>query len=135
MLSLLVNYLAFNVGNIIISMLHRFLHQHGCAANILLHTDNCSSQNKNQFMMQYLMWQILVALIKKSRCHFFLLAIQSLCLIGASAFLKNPFGEVRLDPLMTSLQLSSVQQQSTIHSWLGPMMVLFVSHFITGVNF
>ena len=60
-------------ANSIISMLHHFLHHHGFGAtNIHLHADNCSGQNKNRFMMQYLMWRILVGLNEEIKISFLL---------------------------------------------------------------
>ena len=64
-----VNYLideAVNTGkgaNNIISMLHHFLQTHNLGETQLhLHADNCSGQNKNRFVMQYLAWRVLVGL-------------------------------------------------------------------------
>ena len=61
-----VNYLideAVNVGkgaNAIISMLHYFFATYGLGEKIAhLHADNCSGQNKNRFMVYYLMWRVL----------------------------------------------------------------------------
>ena len=61
-----VNYLideAVNTGkgaNNIISMLHHFLQTHNLGeANLHVHCDNCSGQNKNRFMMQYLCWRVM----------------------------------------------------------------------------
>jgi len=74
-----VNYLideAFSVGkgaNSIISMVHHFLHHHGFGeANLHLRADNCSGQNKNRFMMQYLMWRVLVGLNHEIKMSFLL---------------------------------------------------------------
>ena len=57
---------AFNVGkgaNAIISMLHHFFDHHGFGeTKVHLHADNCSGQNKNRYMMQYLMWRVLTGL-------------------------------------------------------------------------
>ena len=57
---------AFNVGkgaNSIISMLHYFFEAHGIGEkSVHLHADNCAGQNKNRFMMYYLMWQVLTGL-------------------------------------------------------------------------
>ena len=59
---------AVNCGkgaNSVISMLHHFLCTHNLGeATIHLHADNCSGQNKNRYVMQYLAWQILTGLNK-----------------------------------------------------------------------
>ena len=61
-----INYLideAVNVGkgaNAIISMLHHFFSTFGLGeTEVHLHADNCSGQNKNKYMMYYLMWRVL----------------------------------------------------------------------------
>lgn len=54
---------AVNIGkgaNSIINMLHHFLATHNFGeANLHLHADNCSGQNKNCYVMQYLTWRVL----------------------------------------------------------------------------
>ena len=66
-----VNYLideSVNTGkgaNTIISLLHHFLATHNFReANLHLHADNCSGQNKNRYVMQYLAWRVLVPVKK-----------------------------------------------------------------------
>ena len=53
---------AFNVGkgaNAIISLLHHFFEHRGLGeTEAFMHADNCSGQNKNKYMMQYLMWRV-----------------------------------------------------------------------------
>ena len=47
-------------ANSTISMLHHFLETHGVGEKALsLHADNCVGQNKNNFIMQYLMWRVM----------------------------------------------------------------------------
>ena len=54
-------------------MLHHFLNHHGFGeTNLHLHADNCSGQNKNRFMMQYLMWRVLVGLNHEIKISFLL---------------------------------------------------------------
>ena len=44
-------------------MLHHFFATHGFGeTSVHLHCDNCTGQNKNRFMMYYLMWRILCGL-------------------------------------------------------------------------
>ena len=61
-----INYLideTVNVGkgaNVIISLVHHFFATYGLGENVAhLHADNCSGQNKNRYMMSYLMWRVL----------------------------------------------------------------------------
>ena len=65
---------AFNVGkgaNAVISMLHHFFHHHGLGETTAhLHADNCSGQNKNRYMMGYLMWRVLTGLHKEITISF-----------------------------------------------------------------
>ena len=61
-------------ANNIISMIHHFLTTHNLGeANLHLHVDKCSGQNKNRYVMQYvrLVWceQIHHSLIPDRRTH------------------------------------------------------------------
>ena len=67
-----MNYIidkACNVGKgakSIISMLHHFLKTHELGKpHLHLHANNCLGQNKNRYMMAYLMWRVLVGLNKE----------------------------------------------------------------------
>ncbi len=74
-----VNYLideSVSIGkgaNCTISLVHHFLSHHGFGAvNLHLHADNCSGQNKNRFMMQYLTWRVLAGLNDRIEISFML---------------------------------------------------------------
>jgi hypothetical protein len=50
-------------ANSIVSKLHHFFHHFGLGEKqVILHADNCCGQNKNNIMMQYLMWRCMVGL-------------------------------------------------------------------------
>ena len=44
-------------ANAVISRLHYYFEHYGLGEEeVFLHADNCAGQNKNNVMMQYLMW-------------------------------------------------------------------------------
>jgi len=52
-------------------MLHHFLEHHGLVEiSIHPYADNCTGQNKNQYLMYYLMWRILAGLHNKVKISF-----------------------------------------------------------------
>ena len=54
-------------------MLHHFFEYHGHGeSKAYLHADNCTGQNKNRFMMFYLMWRVAVGLHKEITISFLL---------------------------------------------------------------
>ena len=64
-----VNYLIDEVcdtgkgSNTIVSLLHHFFHHHGLGEReVHLHADNSVGQNKNDTMLHYLLWRVLVGL-------------------------------------------------------------------------
>ena len=61
-----INFLADESGevgkgaNAVISRLHFFFHVHGLGEKyVYLHADNCAGQNKNNAVIEYLMWRVL----------------------------------------------------------------------------
>ena len=72
-----INYLideASNTGegsNTIVSLLHHFFQVHGPGEReVHLHADNCVGQNKNNTMLQYLLWRTSVGLHDKITLSF-----------------------------------------------------------------
>ena len=58
-------------ANTIISLLHHFFSVHGFGeSEVHLHADNCVGQNKNNFMIQYLLWRTIVGLHTKITLSF-----------------------------------------------------------------
>lgn len=50
-------------SNMVISLLHHFLEHYGLGEKGLdLHCDNCSGQNKNKYLLWYLIWRIVLGL-------------------------------------------------------------------------
>ena len=58
-------------------MLHHFLATHNFGeAHLHLHADNCSGQNKNRHVMQYLAWRVLSGLNKSITLSFLIVGHQ-----------------------------------------------------------
>lgn len=58
-------------ANAIISMLHHFFEVHGFGERrVHLHADNCVGQNKNRFLMYYLMWRVMAGLHDEATISF-----------------------------------------------------------------
>ena len=50
-------------ADVVISMIHHYFETHGYGeTHAKIHADNCSGQNKNNAMLQYLMWRVLTGL-------------------------------------------------------------------------
>ena len=47
-------------SNLVINLLHHFFGQHSLMeASVNLHCDNCSGQNKNRFLIWYMLWRVI----------------------------------------------------------------------------
>ena len=58
-------------ANMVVSMLDFFFSHHALGeSKASLHADNCSGQNKNNTMVQYLMWRVLTGLHQSIHLHF-----------------------------------------------------------------
>ena len=58
-------------ANTVVSMLDFFFSHYGLGeCTVSLHADNCSGQNKNNAMVQYLMWRVLTGLHHTINLHF-----------------------------------------------------------------
>ena len=58
-------------SNSVISYLHFFFQNYGLGEQFLvLHCDNCSGQNKNKFLMWYMMWRVIHGLHDKISVNF-----------------------------------------------------------------
>ena len=50
-------------ADIVISLVYNYFMNHGLGEkHVIIHADNCVSQNKNNAMIQYLMWRVMMGL-------------------------------------------------------------------------
>lgn len=59
-------------ANSVVSMVHHYLKYFTSEKKISLHADNCVAQNKNNIMVSYLMWRVVVGLSQSCELHFML---------------------------------------------------------------
>lgn len=58
-------------SNIVISLLHHYFSNFGVGEeDLYCHADNCAGQNKNNYLMQYLVWRVMVGLNKSVKISF-----------------------------------------------------------------
>ena len=57
-------------ANAVISRLHYYFEYYGLGEEVFLHADNCAGQNKNNVMMQYLMWRVMKRLHRRITISF-----------------------------------------------------------------
>ena len=84
-------------ANTVISYLHHYLQNQGIRAHkIHLNADNCTGQNKNNALMQYLAWRVLTGLNKSIKISFLPVATLSSRQIVDSGFLSSASGRLML---------------------------------------
>ena len=95
----------------IISYLHYFFEHYGLGeCEVDLHCDNCSGQNKNNFVLAYLMWRTLRGLHHRVSLHFLIAGHTKFAPDWCFGLLKKAFRRTRVSNLQ---ELSSCIQSST----------------------
>ena len=79
-------------ANTNVSMLHHFFQVHGLGENsVHLHADNCVGQNKNNTMLHYLIWRVMVGLHKEITLSFLIVGHTKFSPKWCFGFLKRCF--------------------------------------------
>jgi len=121
---------ASNVGkgaNTIISMLHHFFEVHRLGETTAhLHADNCTGQNKNRFMINYLMWMCLTGLHEEIKI--------SLLLVGHTKFAPDwCFGLLKQCIMRTKIE--DLDDIANCVSWSSIVNVPQLLRLLDGTNF
>ena len=91
---------AVNTGkgaNSIISMLHHYMEHHSLGeSDLTLHADNCSGQNKNRYVMQYLAWRVMVGLNDNITVSFLIVGHTKFAPDWSFGLLKRAFRHTRV---------------------------------------
>ena len=107
----------------VISYLHYFFEYYGLGkCEVDLHCDNCSGQNKNNFVLAYLMWRTFYGLHHRVPLHFLIAEHTKFAPDCCFGLLKKAF---RLTPVSSLQELgtriqSSTQKSVNIAQIVGP---------------
>ena len=93
-------------------MLDYFFNHHGLGeTTVTLHADNCCGQNKNNTMMQYLMWRVMIGLHHSITISFLVVGHTKFSPDGCFGLLKREF---RRTEVSTLADLEQVVRSSAI---------------------
>ena len=99
-------------ANTVVSMLDYFFNTHGLGETaVTLHADNCCGQNKNNTMMQYLMWRVMTGLHHSITISFLVVGHTKFAPDGCFGLLKKAFRKTEVSSLA---DLEQVVQSSAI---------------------
>ena len=88
-----------NWANVVISRLHFFFRVYGLGEKyVYLHAGNCAGQNKNNAVIEYLMWRVLTGR-HTDVTYSFLVVGHTKFLAGASAYFKRLFKRTRVSSM------------------------------------
>ena len=121
-----INYLideASDTGkgaNTIVSLLHHFLQEHGLGeTHVHLHADNCVGQNKNNTMLHYLMWRVMVGLHHHINLSFLIVGHTKFSPAWCFGLLKQRFRRTRVACLADLEQVVNVSAEANTAQLVG----------------
>ena len=83
-----------------ISYVHHFFHNYGMGEQkVQLHCDNCSGQNKNNYMMWYLAWRVMHKLHLEASVHFLVAGHTKFSPDSFFGLIKQKYRKSRVDSL------------------------------------
>ena len=101
-----VNYLTDESGdcgkgtNVVVSQLHHFFETHGLGeSEVFLHADNCTGQNKNNYMVHYLAWRILTGRHRKITMSFLVVDHTKFAPDWCFGLLKQKYRRTKIESL------------------------------------
>ena len=99
-------------ANAVVSMIDYFFYCHRLGeTTVTLHADNCTGQNKNYTMMQYLMWRVMTGLHHSITISFMVVGHTKFAPDGCFGLLKRAFRRTEVSSLA---DLEQVVQSSAV---------------------
>ena len=107
-------------ANTVISLLHHFLAHHAVGeVELKLHADNCSGQNKNNTVLQYLQWRVLSGLHKSITMSFMLVGHTKFSPDWCFGLLKQKFRRTFTSSLLDLVEVVNASADVNIAQLVG----------------
>ena len=105
----------------VVSLLHHFLEHYGLGEkNLYLHADNCSGQNKNSTMMQYLQWRVMTGLNDSITISFLLTGHTKFTPDRCFGLIKKKFRRTNVNSLNCIKDVVTASSTSNCAHVIGP---------------
>ena len=121
-----INYLideATDTGkgaNTIVSLLHHFFAVHGLGErDVHLHADNCVGQNKNNTMLHYLVWRVMVGLHRKISLSFLIVGHTKFSPDWCFGLLKQRFRRTKVSCLSDLERVINTSAEANVAQLVG----------------
>ena len=122
-----VNYLIYEShcsskgSNAVISYLHHYFENYGLGEKeVHLHCDNCSGQNKNRYVLAYLMWRVTTGRHKSISLNFLITGHTKFAPDWCFGLLKQKF---RKEPVSSLKVMEATVRRSTLQEVNIPQLV------------
>ena len=107
-------------ANTIVSMLHHFFKEHGLGeTDVHLHADNCVGQNKNNTMLHYLIWRVMVGLHHRVNISFLIVGHTKFSPDWCFGLLKQRFRRTKVSTLSELEHVVNISAEANIAQLVG----------------
>ena len=108
-------------SNDVISYLHHYFENYGLGEKeVHLHCDNCSGQNKNRYVLAYLMWRVITGRHKSISLNFLITGHTKFAPDWCFGLLKQKF---RKEPVSSLEEMAATVRRSTLQEVNIPQLV------------
>lgn len=108
-------------ANVVISYIHHFLDNYGLGEmDLFLHADNCAGQNKNSFMIWYLLWRCVTNRHRSITLNFLITGHTKFSPDAGFGLIKRKFRRARIDCLEDIETVVKESSSMNLSQLVGP---------------